>query len=133
MVVLDTDTLSALSREHDDGRIGGRLRRLPTSDHATTAITVGEIVFGSHRARRPAIYITARRLLDRMHVLPFDDYAAEAFGVLKSGLTRRGELIAEADMRIAAITLVHDATLITGNTKHFARVPHLKVADWIRG
>ena len=34
------------------------------------------------------------------------------------------------DLKIAAITLVHDATLLSGNLRDFKKVPGLKVEDW---
>jgi tRNA(fMet)-specific endonuclease VapC len=34
------------------------------------------------------------------------------------------------DLRIAATALVHTLTLVTRNTKDFARVPGLRLADW---
>lgn len=34
------------------------------------------------------------------------------------------------DLRIAAVALTNDATLITGNLSDFRRVPGLRVEDW---
>jgi tRNA(fMet)-specific endonuclease VapC len=36
------------------------------------------------------------------------------------------------DLKIACIALVHDATLLTRNMNDFARVPGLRVDDWMR-
>jgi len=35
------------------------------------------------------------------------------------------------DLRVAAVALTNDLTLITGNGKHFRRVPGLKVESWM--
>ena len=37
----------------------------------------------------------------------------------------------EPDLRIAAIAIQHTLTLISGNTKHFERIPGLDVENWI--
>jgi tRNA(fMet)-specific endonuclease VapC len=40
---------------------------------------------------------------------------------------------ASAPSRIAATVLAHDALLITGNTRHFERIPGLGCENWLRG
>ena len=36
------------------------------------------------------------------------------------------------DLFIAATALEHDYTLVTHNTRHFSRIPGLKLEDWIQ-
>jgi predicted nucleic acid-binding protein len=36
--------------------------------------------------------------------------------------------LADADLQIAATALLHDLELVTGNVKHFKRVPGLKIS-----
>ncbi|MGH8628920.1 MAG: hypothetical protein ACREYC_27925 [Gammaproteobacteria bacterium] len=59
--------------------------------------------------------------------------AAERFGQLKAKLEQTGDRLADLDLLIAAITLTHGATLITGNLKHYQRIETLCIEDWIRG
>jgi predicted nucleic acid-binding protein len=39
-----------------------------------------------------------------------------------------GPPLADADLQIAATALLHDLELVTGNVKHFKRVPGLKIS-----
>jgi len=39
--------------------------------------------------------------------------------------------IGDADLRIAAIALVRDFTVVTGNLQHFQRIPGLRVENWL--
>jgi tRNA(fMet)-specific endonuclease VapC len=55
------------------------------------------------------------------------DRAAELYAELRA----RGQLIEDADLLIAAMALVHDITLVTHNTAHFARITGLLVEDWL--
>lgn len=52
--------------------------------------------------------------------------AAEIYGVLH----KRGALIEDADILIAATALVHDLELVTENPSHFSRVPNLVIEGW---
>ena len=46
---------------------------------------------------------------------------------IRSLLRRRGELISDFDILIGATTLHHDVTLLAYNTRHFRRIPDLKL------
>ncbi len=58
-------------------------------------------------------------------MLPFDEAAAEAYGPLRARLEAAGRPLDEPDPRIASIALARDLTLVTGNVRHFDRVPDL--------
>ena len=60
-----------------------------------------------------------------MNVLPFDAQAAARYDVLK-----RQVRIGPMDLKIAAIALANDATVLTRNVRDFSRVPGLKIEDW---
>lgn len=51
---------------------------------------------------------------------------------LPCNLEARGEPLADADLRIAAVCRASDRTLISGNEKHFTRVPGLRYENWLR-
>ena len=78
-------------------------------------------------------------LLERMEqtvtanlpVLPFDADAATEYGALRALLEARGTPIGNADMQIASIALARALTVVTGNVRHFERVPSLPVENWL--
>ena len=69
-----------------------------------------------------------RMLFDftRLNVLGFDLAAAKVYEQLRS----LGVQIGAMDLRIAAIALANDYTLVTRNTVDFERVPGLRIEDW---
>jgi tRNA(fMet)-specific endonuclease VapC len=70
-----------------------------------------------------------RYLLDTDHVMlvvPFDPPAVAQFEELR----RQGVRIGTQDLRIAAIALRHQATVLTRNTLDFAQLPGLTSEDW---
>jgi tRNA(fMet)-specific endonuclease VapC len=46
-------------------------------------------------------------------------------------LHRRGELICDADILIAATAITHGLTVATNNQAHFRRIPDLLVVNWL--
>ena len=54
------------------------------------------------------------------------------FGELKAMLGSAGNILADADIFIAATTLAKCNMLITGNVNHFKRIEELRIENWIR-
>ena len=59
-------------------------------------------------------------------VLDFEERAAAELQRLRRMKIRIGTM----DLKIAAISLVHEATLLSRNLVDFKKVPGLKVEDW---
>jgi tRNA(fMet)-specific endonuclease VapC len=49
------------------------------------------------------------------------------FGQIRGQLRQTGQLISDFDILIAATALHYDLTLLTHNTRHFSRIPTLKL------
>lgn len=132
MYIFDTDVVSHVLRPRPPAHLLRRLAVVPPDAQFTTAITLGEVVFGAARAGRPELLVRARAVvLDALTVLPFDAEAAVHYGELRAALERDGTPLAEPDLRIAAIALARGFTVVTGNVRHFERVPGLIVENWI--
>lgn len=133
MVVFDTDVVSYTVRRSPPDALIRRVAALAPNEQATTSITAGEIIYGALRS--PNAEKILRRcdehVWPRLRVLPFDFGAAKAYGRLRADLERAGRPVGEGDLRIAAICLSVGATLATGNLRHFARIPGLRIEDWL--
>ena len=71
------------------------------------------------------------RVVAKLPILPFDADAARRYGEIRADLERQGTLIGDADVRIAAIALVRRLIVVTGNIRHFRKIPHLTVENWL--
>lgn len=132
--LLDTDILSNLLKRSSSIALIAKLAMVPARQQYTSSITLGELVYGATRAGARSAMLLAQieqRLLPELPILPFDDLAARRYGLLRADLERQGMPLAEADLRIAAIALTHSLTLVTGNVRHFGRVPELTVENWL--
>src|SRR5438552_345320 len=141
MVILDTDHMSLLERSVSP--TGNRLRaRLDEAKASPPTVTV---ISYEEQARGWLAYIAAKRtlveqvtgysrLLDQLQnyctarVLPFDEVAAAKWQELRKQKLR----VATMDLKIAAIALVHNATLLSRNLRDFGLVPGLQVEDWTK-
>jgi predicted nucleic acid-binding protein len=59
--------------------------------------------------------------------LPFDVAVARVFGKVRAHLEQAGSILPDADLQIAATALYHDLELVTGNVRHFERIPDLRI------
>src|SRR5579885_751968 len=114
--------------------LAARLAAVPPGRRFAASITVAELLFGAlvlGDQGRALLGRIERDVLAGLVVLPFDDAAARRFAAVKAELYRGGTPVADADLQIASIALAHDLTVVTANTRHFARVPGLAVENWL--
>jgi tRNA(fMet)-specific endonuclease VapC len=133
MYLFDTDTLSNIVKQKPSQRLIEKLQHLARAVQFTTAINVGEIYYGAFRSPRKKEILKAftESVFPNVNVLPFDSESGQVFGILKADLEKSGIGCSEPDLRIAAIAIQHHLTLITGNIKHFKRIPALKIENWM--
>lgn len=131
--LLDTDTLIYILKRRPPS-VAARFEKLSPAEVAVSSISMAELTYGAEKSGRPA---RSRRAVERvaevLPVLPFDADAARAYGRLRRHLEQRGTPIGALDTLIAAHALALRATLVTNNTREFARVPDLKVENWVDG
>ena len=95
---------------------------------AVSLITVGEIYDVAFAYANPQAHLSSfRQFLAPFTLLTLNDPIMERFADIRSLLRRRGELISDFDILIGATALHHDLTLLTYNTRHFKRIPDLKL------
>jgi tRNA(fMet)-specific endonuclease VapC len=135
--ILDTDHLSLYRRGHV--KLKAHLAQFLPAQVAITAITAEEQLRGRlaqiREARTEAERLQAYywfcdtlELLKDFTVVTYDAAASTIYELLRQQKLRIGT----QDLRIAAITLVLDATLVTRNQRHFGQVPNLKLVDWTK-
>jgi tRNA(fMet)-specific endonuclease VapC len=97
-------------------------------DLAISLITYGEIYDGIYYGRNPeANERIFQQFLRWVEVLPLNRSIMKQFARIRGHLRRSGPLIGDPDLLIAATALYHDLTVVTHNTRHFSRVPDLKL------
>lgn len=130
MKLLDTDTCINILRGND----AVIERRAATSDEVvTTWINAAELYYGAAKSSAPRKNrVLVQSFLATLPVVGLDEAAVQVFGEAKALLERRGQRLADADLLIGAIAVVQGATVVTGNRRHYERIPGILVEDWIR-
>ena len=129
---LDTDTVSVAYSAAPPLALVRRLARTPATEQCTTAITIGELAYGAARRGGRRLTELVEEVVRQTHVIQaFDLRAGRRYGELRAELERDGRRLEEPDLRIASICLARDLTLVTGNVRHFDRVPGLRVENWL--
>ena len=135
LYVLDTDLLTLYYRgEHVVVR---NIDSRPVADLAISIITVDEQLTGwysmTRRARLPEEIAHAYANLGdavvrlaKWRILPYTESAIARVALFKSLRLNVGLM----DLRIAAIALENEATVVTRNRRDFIRIPGITVEDW---
>ena len=138
MYLLDTDHLSLLQRGGAEAqRLLSRLSQTASGETAVTIISYEEQTRGWFsylaRARSLEAQIKAYQLLKKhlqnycaIPIIDFDEKAAQIFQRLQRERLKSGTM----DLKIAAVALANDATLLTRNRADFDLISDLRVEDW---
>jgi len=133
--LLDTDHLTLYERGHPT--FVARVDAQPLTAVGLSAVTVEEALRGrlavvarardgSSRVRSYGQLLGTVQLLTEFVLVPFDQASEVEFQQLLGQRLRLGT----QDLKIAAITLAHQLTLVTRNRQDFSRVPGLGLQDW---
>jgi len=134
--ILDTDAITR--DQHAHPILSVRVRNTPSELLFTTSVTVEEQLKGrlaymhryrnhpSKRAQGHAALVRTIYYFARWNILSLSEEAEGRVRQLRQQRIRIGS----QDLRIAAIALIYDFTVVTSNVRDFAQVPNLTIADW---
>jgi tRNA(fMet)-specific endonuclease VapC len=136
LYILDTDHVSLILCNHNRVIANALQQQI-----AITIVTVQELFNGwvgrvndpSQIHNLPAIYSKLWTTVKYLQTVEILDFTPEADTCLKQLLKehpplRKNRL--QKDMRIAAIALSLNATVVTRNQRDFGQVPGIAIADW---
>jgi tRNA(fMet)-specific endonuclease VapC len=138
LLILDTDHASLFLKGND--LVCDRIFQTEPEKLAIAVITAEEICQGwlseinkhsqaAQSSRLLLAYSEFEKALDffrTIQIVSFDINAYHQFEILRRQFRRLGT----RDLRIAAITLSINATVITRNAKDFGQIPSLSIEDW---
>lgn len=129
--LLDTNICIYIQKQRP-ASVARHFEKLAPGDAFISLITWGELQYGAvrsqHRNRVTALLDEFRSLVP---VLPLTEEVGHHHGLLRSKLADKGTPIGNNDLWIASHALANNMTLVTNNQREFARVPGLRVKNWV--
>ena len=129
--LLDTNICIYIARQRPPA-VARRFARLAAGTVGMSLVTYGELRYGAEKSVRGAeAMATLAQLVELLPVLEPSVAVGETYGTLRAHLERLGTPIGNNDLWIAAHALALGVTLVSNNTREFARVPKLKLQNWV--
>jgi len=132
MFMLDTNMcIFIIKKKHEN--VIKQLKKNRKKGLFISSITLAEMEFGIENAEqeyKARNRIALMEFLAIMEIKHFDDNAAREYGILKKELKDKNCVIGPFDMLIGAHAKSLQMTLVTNNTREFARISGLKLEDW---
>jgi len=131
LYLLDTDTCITIIRHRPEPLLE-RLFSIAPGEVGISAITAAELSYGVHKSRdRERNSRALEEFLLPLLVMPFDEQAAEAYGLVRAGLEGLGLPIGGMDTLIGSHALALKVALVTNNVREFSRIRGLRVENWL--
>jgi tRNA(fMet)-specific endonuclease VapC len=132
MYLLDTNICIYIIKNRPDSVLK-ELRQKSRKDIFISSITVAELQYGVEKSsfiERNKIALIG--FLSRFSIIDFNDMDAVAFGWIKAGLEKAGNIIGPMDLLISAQAVSRNLILVTNNRGEFDRINGLRVENWAR-
>jgi len=128
--VLDTHICIYVINARPSGVLA-RFRQQRLGEIGVSSVTAAELAFGVAKSGSERNRQALEMFLAPLEVLPFDAAAIWHYADLRAALERQGQPIGALDTMITAHSLALNAILVTNNTREFARVPGLRLENWV--
>ena len=128
--LLDTNIISDLVRR-PSGPVATRIAEVGEDSISTSIVVAAELRYGAEKSGSRQLAERIDLLLSAIEILPLEPPADHRYGEIRHCLAREGVPIGPNDLLIAAHALATGLTLVTANTREFARAPSLCFENWL--
>lgn len=131
MYLLDTNICIYIIN-NSPKKVVDHIKKLKVHQVKLSSISLAELEYGASKSssreknRKALIHFASA-----FDIVNFNDNDAEVYGLIRAELEKRGQVIGPYDMQIAAQAITRDLILVTNNMTEFARIPNLKLENWV--
>jgi len=131
MYLLDTNICIYIINESPK-QVVDHIKKLKVHQIKLSAISLAELEYGVSKSRaREKNRKALVHFASAFDIVDFNDEDAEVYGLIRADLEKKGQVIGPYDMQIAAQAITRDYVLVTNNTAEFARIPNIKLENWV--
>ena len=131
-VLLDSDILSAILVMDKRVVKDAQTYYVAHGQFEFSIITSFEIIRGLKARGATTKLVRFHWICERNLIIPLTDEIVEIATDIYADLHRRGSLINDADILIAATALAHGLIVVTNNQRHFSRISGLQIDNWLK-
>lgn len=129
MFLIDSDVLISFCKGRTS--LQERLVQAGLPQCVISEVSLAELLVGAYKSGRKTEFQEIRKLRELFSPIPLSYDILDRYAKLRVLLEVQGNRLEDMDLFIAATALANDYTLVTHNTRHFSRIPGLKLEDWI--
>ena len=131
MFLLDTDTIIYSLKDY--GKINENMRLNSEAPKAISVITYGELIYGAEKSQKKHENLAkVYRISEMFPIIDISKAIMESFGELKADLSKNGIVVDDFDLAIAATAMNMGYCIVTNNTRHFSKIPGVKITNWLK-
>ncbi len=113
-------------------QVVNHIKKLKVHQIKLSSISLAELEYGVSKSKNREKNRNALiNFASAFDIVEFNDNDAEVYGLIRAELEQKGQVIGPYDMQIAAQALTRDLILVTNNTAEFARIPKIKLENWV--
>lgn len=128
--LLDTNICIYIRKKRPEALMR-RFGTLRLGEAVLSVITFGELVYGAEKSVHRSVALKQlQELAALLPVVGLPETAAQTYGSMRASLERKGMMIGNNDLWIAAHARAAGLALVTSNVREFSRVEGLEVQNW---
>lgn len=125
--LLDTSCLISLIKDLHNVR--NAIINAGIENCGISEISLAELLYGAFKGGYESHAAEVEFVKETFSIVPIKD-SLKTYGRIKAELEAKGSKIDDFDLLIGVSALDNKLTLVTHNTRHFERIPGLKLIDW---
>ena len=127
--LIDTNIIIYSLKQHE--LVNQKFEDTKNIPKSISVVTYGELIYGARKSRHIEKNLAiSYRIAELFPIINIERSIMDVFGEIKRTLERKGNIIDDMDILIAATALSYNLVLVTNDVNHFDRIKDLRIENW---